>query len=248
MTGDAELAADLARDAGRLLQELRRRGDVSAADERSDRFIARGLRAARPDDAILSEEVASTGDRHTARRVWIVDPLDGTCEYRVDGRDDWAVHVALWEGGELAQGAVAVPDRAEVWSTGDAVAAPVGRPIRRVMLSRTRPPAWARAVVAEMGAEAVMLGSAGAKTAALLRGDADAYLHDGGQYEWDSAAPVVVARHYGWFASRADGSALEYNRRDPWLPDLVLCPPDAATDLIARIQCHRPSELTGDPL
>lgn len=250
---DTALALDAARRAGELLLDLRDRPSHERSDEpadvRADRLIASILSAARAGDAILSEEVASTGDRARADRVWIVDPLDGTREYGEPGRSDWAVHIALWvrtgpgrgerTDGEFGAGVVSLPDVGEVWSTTGPATAPVDRPISRIVVSRTRPPAWALAVADELGADVIPMGSAGAKTAAVLRGDADAYLHDGGQYEWDSAAPVAVARHHGFHASRADGSALRYNRTDPYLADLVLCPPAQAADLLARIARHR---------
>lgn len=268
MSDDLRLALHVATQAGDRLMDLRSHGrdgtlgtasrrpgrgrSTDTADESTDRLIGSILAAERPDDAILSEEVASAGDRTTARRVWIIDPLDGTREYGEDGRRDWAVHVALWQRsfgaeGELTDGVVALPAADEVWSTAGAPADPVSRPIRRVAVSRTRPPAWALAVAEELGAEVVPLGSAGAKTAAVLRGDVDAYFHDGGQYEWDSAAPVVVARHHGFHASRADGSTLVYNRPDVYLPDLVVCPAAQAEGLLARIARHR-QPVTTAPL
>jgi 3'(2'), 5'-bisphosphate nucleotidase len=252
VSDDLRLAIDVATQAGDRLMALRAhgadsgngRGPTDTADEATDRLIGSILAAERPDDAILSEEVASAGDRTTAERVWIIDPLDGTREYGEAGRSDWAVHVALWQRrdgqtGQLTEGVVALPAVGEVWSTDSAPADPVSRPIKRIVVSRTRPPAWALAVAEELGAEVVPLGSAGAKTAAVLRGDVDAYLHDGGQYEWDSAAPVVVAQHHGFHASRADGSTLVYNQPDVYLPDLVVCPAAQAEDLLARIAKHR---------
>jgi 3'(2'), 5'-bisphosphate nucleotidase len=254
LSDDLRLAIHVATQAGDRLLALRSGvagrtggawgGGTDTADESTDRLIGSILAAERPDDAILSEEVASAGDRTTADRVWIIDPLDGTREYGEPGRSDWAVHVALWErrsgaDGDLTEGVVALPAAGEVWSTDSAPADPVSRMIKRIAVSRTRPPAWALAVADELGAVLVPLGSAGAKTAAVLRGDVDAYLHDGGQYEWDSAAPVVVAQHHGFHASRADGSPLVYNQPDVYLPDLVVCPAAQAEDLLARIARHR---------
>ena len=243
MVSDADLAADAARQAGLLLLEIRSQGTEggAVADVQSDRLLARILAGVRPDDAVLSEEVAGTGERLRADRVWIIDPLDGTREFGEPGRSDWAVHVALWVRGELVAGAVALPALGEIWSTvpGAHPVPDLARPIARIAVSRTRPPLWAIAVAADLGAEVVPMGSAGAKAAAVLRGDVDAYLHDGGQYEWDSAAPVAVATHLGFTAARADGTALAYNQPDPYLPDLVICPPAAAEDLLARIAGHR---------
>lgn len=245
---DGTLAVDLARRTGELLVRLRTDETTrTGADRQADEFVAGELSAARSSDAVLSEEIGSRGDREHAERVWIVDPLDGTREYREVGRDDWAVHVALWKGGALSVGAVALPALGVVLSTEDPVpSVPEQRGIRRVAVSRTRPPAWAVAVAEELGAELVAMGSAGAKAAAVIRGEVDAYLHDGGQYEWDSAAPVAVARRYGLVACRADGSPLRYNRRDPYLPDLVICPAQHAQDLLDRIARHRAPGSLGD--
>lgn len=242
MVSDADLAGAIAGQAGQLLLAIRDRrpSHVSssvAADIRSDELIRDLLTKGRPGDAILSEESGSSGDRLNSERVWIVDPLDGSREYGEAGREDWAVHVALWSSGELSAGAVAIPARGEIWSTSED-AAPVRRRITRIAVSRSRPPAWALAVAEELDAEVVPLGSAGAKVAAILRGDVDAYLHDGGQYEWDSAAPVAVARHYGLNATRADGRMLRYNQPDPYLPDLVIAPAAAASSLLDSIAAH----------
>ncbi|MDQ3505828.1 MAG: 3'(2'),5'-bisphosphate nucleotidase CysQ, partial [Actinomycetota bacterium] len=87
----------------------------------------------------------------------------------------------------------------------------------------TRPPAVAQVVAVALDAEFVPLGSAGAKVSAVLLGEAEVYVHGGGQYEWDSAAPVAVAKAAGLHASRLDGSDLVYNQADPYLPDLVVC-------------------------
>ncbi len=242
---DVRLAVDAATRAGQLLLQLRGLADREPADLAADRLIADALLAARGADTLLSEEIASVGDRLAAERVWIVDPLDGTREYGELGRSDWAVHIALWVRGRLEVGVVALPSLGEVWSSADEHVDAGPRPIRRIVVSRTRAPAWASAVAEEFGAELIPMGSAGAKTAAVLRGDADVYLHDGGQYEWDSAAPVAVARHYGFHASRADGCPLQYNQADPYLPDLVICPDAQARDLLACIARHRAPVTVG---
>ncbi len=188
-----------------------------------------------PDDRILSEESADDRRRLEADRVWIIDPLDGTREYTEAGRSDWAVHVALWERGKgLTAGAVALPALGTVLSTGTPPVVPGldGRPLR-VVVSRSRAPAVAMRVAEALGAELVTLGSAGAKTMAVVRGEVDAYVHAGGQYEWDSAAPAVVAQAAGLHTSRLDGSPLEYNQSSPWLPDLVVCRPEIAERVLA---------------
>jgi 3'(2'), 5'-bisphosphate nucleotidase len=237
---DARLAEELAERAGALLLQLRAAGaDGKTGDAESDAFLLAELTARRPGDAVLSEESPDPPARHTAERVWIVDPLDGTREYGEAGRTDWAVHVALWERGELACGAVALPALGAVRSSRTATAVPPRPAVRRIAVSRTRPPAWADPVAEELGAELVGMGSAGAKVDAVLRGEVDAYLHDGGQYEWDSAAPVAVARAAGLHASHVDGSPLRYNEPDPWAPDLVVCEAGAAERIVGLIGRHR---------
>ncbi|MFE9632470.1 3'(2'),5'-bisphosphate nucleotidase CysQ [Streptomyces sp. NPDC006463] len=232
---DHACAADLAERAGGVLMELRAKAGFAdpaalrgAGDRAAQEFLARELAARRPGDAVLSEEAADSAARLTAPRVWIIDPLDGTREYAEDGRDDWAVHVALWEGDRLAAGAVALPARGRVLATGTGLSVPApvsgaaGAPLR-IAVSRTRPPASVEKLGAALGAEMVPMGSAGVKISAVVLGMVDAYVHGGGQYEWDSAAPVAVALSAGAHASRLDGSPLRYNRRDPRLPDLLVC-------------------------
>ncbi|NOP99677.1 MULTISPECIES: 3'(2'),5'-bisphosphate nucleotidase CysQ [Mycolicibacterium] len=241
---DHELAARLATRAGDLLLDVRADfADASAAerkaagDKRSHDFLMAELAKLVPGDSVLSEE--ATADeradpaRLSAERVWIVDPLDGTREFSELGRDDWAVHVALWSEGELVAGAVALPAQNTTLSTPE-VAAP--RPFDgppRVVVSRTRPPAVALAVREALDGTLVEMGSAGAKVAAVVRGVADVYVHAGGQYEWDSAAPVAVARAAGLHTSRIDGSPLVYNSADPTLPDLIVCRPELAERVLA---------------
>ncbi|MUL84863.1 MULTISPECIES: 3'(2'),5'-bisphosphate nucleotidase CysQ [unclassified Mycolicibacterium] len=246
---DHELAARLATRAGDLLLDVR--ADFAGApaaerkaagDKQSHDFLMAELAALRPGDSVLSEE--ATADqradpvRLSAERVWIVDPLDGTREFSELGRDDWAVHVALWSAGELVAGAVALPAQNTTLSTPE-VAAP--RPFDgppRVVVSRTRPPAVALAVQETLDGTLVEMGSAGAKVAAVIRGVADVYVHAGGQYEWDSAAPVAVARAAGLHTSRVDGSPLVYNSADPTLPDLIVCRPELAERVLAVTAAH----------
>ena len=240
---DAELARHLATEAGRLLLDVRRetataseeaRGDEG--DRRSQAFLAEELARWRPDDAVLSEESIDNPRRLQSRRVWIIDPLDGTDEFSELGRADWAVHVALWEEGGLVAGAVALPAQGLTLSTIDVTLRPAESTPPRILVSRNRPPAFARQVAGELGGRLVPLGSAGAKVGAVIQGDADAYLHAGGQYEWDSAAPVAVAVAAGLHASRVDGSALVYNRPDPKLPDLLVCRRELAEPILAAIR------------
>ena len=241
---DHALAARLATEAGDLLVALRRRavadseatGDPvdgkalgGAGDRQAHELLMAGLAAARPGDAVLSEEGVADPARLSAERVWIVDPLDGTREYGEVPREDWAVHVALVVDGEPVAGAVALPARGLTLATQPAPPTPpawAGPP--RVVVSRSRPPAQATLIAAALGGELVTLGSAGAKTMAVVLGDADVYPHSGGQYEWDSAAPVAVAAAAGLHVSRLDGSPLVYNRADPYLPDLLVCRADLA--------------------
>ena len=242
---DSGLARWLADRAGRLLLDLRAEyghGDPDAlrdaGDRRSHELIVAELARLRPADAVLSEEGADDLSRLTADRVWIVDPLDGTREFGEEDRTDWAVHIALWERGRLAAGAVALPARRRVFATDSPPAYPPDSPAGtalRITTSRTRAMAFLPGLAAELGAELVPMGSAGAKIAAVVDGSVDAYVHTGGQYEWDSAAPVAVATATGLHASRVDGTALEYNRADPSLPDLVVCRKDLADRLLAAL-------------
>jgi 3'(2'), 5'-bisphosphate nucleotidase len=246
---DAALAAEVAAEAGDLLLEMREQlgyydpydlGD--AGDKRANTLILDRLHRARPHDAVLSEEAVDDISRVGADRVWIVDPVDGTHEYSMPGRTDWAVHIALWQrssGGApstITDAAVALPARREVYRT-DTVAAPPPRgegPIR-ITASASRPPAVLWRLRERLDIQLVRIGSAGAKAMAVVRGDVDAYLHAGGQWEWDSAAPAGVLWAAGMHASRIDGSPLIYNRRDPYLPDLLMCRPELAPILLEEI-------------
>ena len=258
MSDDHELAGRLATEAGELLLGVRIEfADAesvdrkAAGDKRSHDFLMAALAEHRPADAVLSEESADDPIRLQSHRVWIVDPLDGTREFSEEGRADWAVHVALWTAdssspSHLTAGAVAMPAQHRTFATDQPpaypplpLAAATGGPIR-IAASRTRPPAFVTALAEDIGAELVPMGSAGVKIAAVVNGDADAYVHAGGQYEWDSAAPVAVASATGLHASRIDGTALKYNQADPKLPDLVVCRKDLAPRLLAALQRHLP--------
>jgi len=271
-TEDDRLAHDLAVEAGRRLLVLRERGGEpdelrKAGDRLSHEFLSAELARLRPGDWVLSEEAADDPGRLTAERVWIVDPLDGTREFGDAGREDWAVHVALWERaragqsppdvqsppdgrselGGLTAGAVALPAQQEVLSTvapppvpaaPASLSGPAARPGRRlrVVVSRSRPAPFLPRMAELLGADLIPLGSAGAKAAAVLRGQADAYVHAGGQYEWDSAAPVAVARAAGFHASRIDGRELSYNQPDLLMPDILVCPPALAGALLDAVR------------
>ena len=251
---DHEFAAWLAEQAGARLLEVREtsgregRELKDAGDAAAQVLMAELLGLHRPHDAVLSEEAIEThGDsgRLTADRVWIIDPLDGTREFSEPPRDDWAVHVALWSDGSLVAGAVAQPALGETFHTGAAPVVPgldepdhrAGRP-PRIAVSRSRPPAFVSALAEELGAELVPMGSAGVKMMSVVRDVADAYVHAGGQYEWDSAAPVAVAAAAGLHTSRVDGSPLVYNRADPYLPDVVVCRPALAGPILEFIARH----------
>jgi 3'(2'), 5'-bisphosphate nucleotidase len=301
-TADAELAREIAAEAGRRLLALRRShgsgGPGPAADERtptlrdaadrlSHEFITAELARRRPRDAVLSEEgPASPGQpsRLAADRVWIVDPLDGTREFGEPGRTDWAVHVALWErdplrrlpgagegpagaagGGDLTAGAVALPAQGVTLSTagpapggavtggavtGGAVTPGARKPLR-IVVSRTRRPAIAERLAGLLGdstgAELVPHGSAGAKVATVLAGDADAYVHEGGFYEWDTAAPAAVARSAGFHVSRLDGGPLRFNQEDVWMPDILVCPSALAGTLLGALEAARSGSVPDVP-
>jgi 3'(2'), 5'-bisphosphate nucleotidase len=237
---DHEVAARLATEAGELLLKVREefadadaKDRKAAGDMRSHEFLMAALTTERPGDVVLSEEGADDKARLTADRVWIVDPLDGTREFSELGRTDWAVHVALWERGELVAGAVALPAQGVTLSTPVVAPPPPAPKAPRVVVSRTRPPAIALAVKDALGGTLVEMGSAGAKVASVVQGLSDAYVHAGGQYEWDSAAPVAVARAARLFTSRIDGSPLIYNQDDVLLPDLIVCRPELADAVLA---------------
>jgi 3'(2'), 5'-bisphosphate nucleotidase len=238
-TNDHELAAWLATTAGEELLRVRSSGLQGrelkdAGDLRSHELLMQLLTRHRPDDAVLSEEGKDDAVRLSASRVWIVDPVDGTREFSEPPRDDWAVHVALWADGDLVAGAVAQPGLGQTFATGEPPAVPARTaPRPRIAVSRTRPPDFVAALAAEIDAELVPMGSAGAKVISVVRDVTDAYVHAGGQYEWDSAAPVAVARAAGLHTSRADGAPLSYNNADPLLPDLLVCRPELA-DPITR--------------
>jgi 3'(2'), 5'-bisphosphate nucleotidase len=248
---DHALAADLAERAGHLLLTLRAGGGDpdalrKAGDRQSHEFLMAKLARERPNDAVLSEEGIDDKARLAADRVWIVDPLDGTREFGDPGRTDWAVHVALWARaaaagtGDLIAGAVALPAQSRVLSTlppTRTVAADGGAqgPLRMVV-SRTRASDLVKDVAARLNAEMVPCGSAGAKVATVITGENDVYLHSGGFYEWDTAAPVVVARAAGFYVSRIDGSPVVYNQKDPLLPDILVCRPAIAPVLLNAIR------------
>ncbi len=252
---DHRFSAWAATVAGERLQELRERGrDGSgrqggalegralkdAGDALGHDILMRLLATCRPDDAVLSEEAENDDKaRLTSKRVWIIDPLDGTREYSEPPRDDWAIHVALWENGDLVAGAVAQPGMSTTFSTADPPVVPPRSSDRpRIAVSRTRPPAFVEALAGEIDAELVPMGSAGAKVISVARDVTDAYVHAGGQYEWDSAAPVVVARAAGLHTSRADGAPLAYNQDDVLLPDLLVCRPELAEPITSFVRSY----------
>jgi len=240
MMNDVELAIHIADHAGRLLLDLRAAGQHAGkalgveGDRLANAFIMETLRRERPNDAILSEEEANDVARCSVERVWIVDPLDGTREYGED-RTDWAVHIALAVGGAPAVGAVALPGLGLTLNSGEPATVPPTPEKLRMLVSRTRPAAEAVSVAEALGAELVPMGSAGAKAMAVVRGEADIYLHSGGQYEWDNCAPVAVALAAGLHCSRIDGTALTYNHENPWLPDLLICPKPLAARVLSLL-------------
>jgi 3'(2'), 5'-bisphosphate nucleotidase len=230
---DAELAAFLAQEAGRMLLILQHSKQFSGKElgDEGDRiandFLMGMLRMRRPDDAILSEEEKDSEARLAKSRVWIIDPLDGTREFS-EGRSDWAVHVALAIDGKPEIGAVALPGLDQLLRSDLPIWVPGTQKKPRMVVSRTRPAKEAVAVAEAIGAELIPMGSAGAKAMAVVRGEADIYLHTGGQYEWDSCAPVAVAAAHGLHVSRVNGSPLIYNQPDVYLPDLLICRPEWA--------------------
>ena len=247
LADDHRFAAWAATVAGERLNEVRTEGLEGrelkdAGDKAAHDLLVAILAEHRPGDAVLSEEGKDDKARLEADRVWIVDPLDGTREFSEPPRDDWAVHVALWQRtdgstGDLVAGAVAQPGLGTTFHTGAPPVVPERTSDRpRIAVSRSRPPAFVQALAEEIGAELVPMGSAGAKVISVARDVTDAYVHAGGQYEWDAAAPVGVARAAGLFSSRTDGSPLVYNQDDVWLPDLVVCRPELADTIVDWIR------------
>jgi 3'(2'), 5'-bisphosphate nucleotidase len=238
---DTELAAHLAQAAGALVLEMRETSGLvakelgNAGDRTANQFLIRTLAEQRPDDGLLSEESKDTDARLSKSRVWIIDPVDGTREYS-EGRSDWAVHVALAIDGAPVIGAVALPALDLVLRTDQPAIIPRAPAQLRMVVSRTRPAPEAVAVAEALGAELIPMGSAGAKAMAVVRGEADIYLHTGGQYEWDSCAPVAVAAAYGLHVSRVDGSPLVYNQRDVYMPDLLICRKEHAPHVLTLVQ------------
>ncbi|WP_327753921.1 3'(2'),5'-bisphosphate nucleotidase CysQ (plasmid) [Sphingobium sp. SJ10-10] len=239
---DADLASHLAEVAGRILVNVRESGLFSAkalgkaGDQTANQFLCHALREVRPQDGLLSEEEKDNPDRLAMSRVWIVDPVDGTREYGEE-RADWAVHVGLAIDGQPAIGAVALPglDGGTLLRSDEPRALPPAPDKLRMVISRTRPAREAVAIAERLGAELVPMGSAGAKAMAVILGQADIYLHSGGQYEWDSMAPVAVALAHGLHCSRIDGSPLVYNQSDVYLPDLLICRKEQASQMLALI-------------
>ena len=237
---DAQLALALANEAGALLLALRRDGSADpaalgdAADKASNDLLLGAIARQRPGDAILSEESPDTAARLSARRVWIIDPLDGTREYSA-GRDDFAVHVALLEDGRLAAAAVAQPARGRAIATDAPPPLPAEAAPLRIAISRSRAPDLVHRVASATGAELLPMGSAGAKTLSVLFGEADAYLHQGEMNEWDSAAPAAIALAAGLSVTRLDGSALAFNQPRPRTPDILICHPGRRNALLAAI-------------
>ena len=238
---DTELATYLAQAAGALVLEMRETSGLvakelgNAGDRAANQYLIRTLAEQRPDDGLLSEESKDTDARLSKSRVWIIDPVDGTREYS-EGRSDWAVHVALAIDGVPVIGAVALPALNLVLRTDQPAIIPPAPAQLRMVVSRTRPAPEAVAVAEALGAELIPMGSAGAKAMAVVRGEADIYLHTGGQYEWDSCAPVAVAAAYGLHVSRVDGSPLVYNQRDVYMPDLLICRKEHAPRVLALVQ------------
>jgi 3'(2'), 5'-bisphosphate nucleotidase len=237
---DIRLAERLATGAGEILLALQRNSGLEgkelgkAGDSQANAWLMKELRAARPDDAILSEEEKDSAERLSASRVWIIDPLDGTREYG-EARTDWAVHVALSINGKAAVGAVALPGLDLTLTSGDPSPLPAANTPPKMLVSRTRPAKEAVDVAEAIGAELLPMGSAGAKAMAVVRGEADIYLHTGGQYQWDNCAPVAVALAHGLHCSRVDGSPIIYNEAETSLPDVLICRPEWAEKALALV-------------
>jgi 3'(2'), 5'-bisphosphate nucleotidase len=241
IANDGDLAAHLAEVAGKILLDVRASGLFSgkslgkAGDQTANQFLCHALREQRPEDGLLSEEEKDNAERLAKERVWIVDPVDGTREYGEE-RADWAVHVGMAVDGAPVLGAVALPGAGVVLRSDQPGEIPPAPEKLRMVVSRTRPAKEATGVAEEIDAELVPMGSAGAKAMAILRGEADIYLHSGGQYEWDSCAPAAVAQGWGLHVSRIDGSPLVYNREDVYMPDLLICRKEHAELVLEKVK------------
>ncbi|TCM21793.1 3'(2'),5'-bisphosphate nucleotidase [Novosphingobium sp. PhB165] len=241
MANDGDLAAHLAEVAGKILLDVRASGLFEgkslgkAGDQTANQFLCHALREQRPEDGLLSEEEKDNAERLTKERVWIVDPVDGTREYGEE-RADWAVHIGMAVDGAPVLGAVALPGAGVVLRSDQPGKVPPAPEVLRMVVSRTRPAKEATGVAEAIGAELVPMGSAGAKAMAILRGEADIYLHSGGQYEWDSCAPAAVAQGWGLHVSRIDGSPLVYNREDVYMPDLLICRKEHAALVLEKVK------------
>jgi 3'(2'), 5'-bisphosphate nucleotidase len=239
---DINLATETAKRAGTALLSLQKSGQYSGdslgaqGDRLANQIILDALRQMRQDDAILSEEETDSADRLSASRVWIIDPLDGTSEYAAGG-DDWAVHIGLAINGVAAHGVVALPARGDCYNSRDILPLAPQKTLEKphMLVSRSRCPGLAHKIADHIGAEIIAMGSAGAKVMALVRGEAEIYLHAGGQYEWDNCAPVAIAQAAGLSCSRIDGSDLSYNQSNPFTPDLLICRPEYKTEILQRI-------------
>lgn len=244
---DLVFARELARGTAEVLLQVRAQLGFSmryrlmdAGDEAAQKYISAALKRYRPDDAVLSEEAPDDLARLDADRVWIVDPVDGTSAYGWESSDEWAVHIALWERGQLTLGVVGRPATGEVFDSQSATVAPLLYPDElRIVCSRSRTTSFVRSVARDVGGDLVDMSSAGIKALAVLTGEADAYLHTGGQHQWDNAAPVAVAHGAGLVAERVDGSPMIYNERSVAIDDLLICRPEVYDDLRAAIDHHR---------
>ena len=245
ITADLEFARDLVRRTGELLVDLRaeigfadRWALMNAGDGAAQKLIAERLNEYRPNDAVLSEEAPDSRARLSADRVWIIDPVDGTSAYAKEGSTEWAIHVALWERGQLTVGVVGRPATGEIFDSGSVTLGPLKHDNLRIVGSRSRATKLFRDVCDDLDAEIVSMSSAGIKVLAVVTGEADAYLHSGGQYQWDNAAPVAVAKAAGLHATRIDGSEIVYNEESTSIEDLVICRPERVDDIQAAIRRH----------
>ena len=245
ITADLEFARDLARRTGELLVDLRaeigfadRWALMNAGDGAAQKLIAERLNEYRPNDAVLSEEAPDSRARLSADRVWIIDPVDGTSAYAKEGSTEWAIHIALWERGQLTVGVVGRPATGEIFDSGSVTLGPLKHDNLRIVGSRSRATKLFRDVCDDLDAEIVSMSSAGIKVLAVVTGEADAYLHSGGQYQWDNAAPVAVAKAAGLHATRIDGSEIVYNEESTSIEDLVICRPERVDDIQAAIRRH----------
>lgn len=257
LTRERAVAEDLARQAADILLHYRRNGfetehktsaddPVTVADREASELIVAGLRAAFPDDGILSEELLDNADRLSCERVWIIDPIDGTSEY-VKGSPDYCVSIGLSVGGRAVLGVVLAPERRELFTgvVGEGVwkdGVPAGfsdrlPPQSVIAVSDTE---HARELHQFALPNMLPSGSIALKMARIAAGEADATFTMSPRSEWDIAAGMALIGAAGGVSTRRNGREIVLNSAQPHIGRGILAGrPDVAawlTDELLRLQ------------